>query len=137
MKEENNDGMTHKDMTIEYKVSSFISLHNDISKNLLLPNVGTLNVLGNKGDEPNHVSQVSTKSRVTSTLSRLNTIPMPISCCLTKGIAATPLDTLDKANCSFIYMRALTSGTMAAMLLPLPPQYSLLGTPSLTHTNEV
>jgi hypothetical protein len=58
MKEENNDGMTHKDMTIEYKVSSFISLHNDISKNLLLPNVGTLIVLRNKGDEPNHVSQV-------------------------------------------------------------------------------
>ena len=52
MKEENNDGMTHKDTTIEYKVSSFISLHNDISKNLLLPNVGTLNVLGTKVMNP-------------------------------------------------------------------------------------
>jgi hypothetical protein len=52
MKEENNDGMTHKDMTIEYKVSSFISLHNDISKNLLLPNVSTLNVKGTKVMNP-------------------------------------------------------------------------------------
>lgn len=51
----------------EHKVSSFISLCNDIGKNLLLPNVGTLNVLENKvGDElPKHVCQVSSKSIVT------------------------------------------------------------------------
>lgn len=45
--------MTHRDMTIEYKVSSFLYLHNDISNNLLLlANVGTfINIPRNKGDD--------------------------------------------------------------------------------------
>ena len=43
--------MTPSDTIIEYKVSSFLCLHNYISKNLLLPNVDTFNVLRNKGDD--------------------------------------------------------------------------------------
>jgi len=40
-------------MAIEYKVSSFLYLHNDISNNLLLlANVGTfINIPRNKGDD--------------------------------------------------------------------------------------
>jgi hypothetical protein len=45
--------MTHRDMAIEYKVSSFLYLHNDISNNLLLlANVGTfINIPRKKGDD--------------------------------------------------------------------------------------
>jgi hypothetical protein len=43
--------MTPSDTIIEYKVNSFLCLHNYISKNLLLPNVDTFNVLRNKGDD--------------------------------------------------------------------------------------
>jgi hypothetical protein len=43
--------MTTKDTTIEYKVTSFLYLHNDINKNLMLPNVIVFNMLRNNGDD--------------------------------------------------------------------------------------
>jgi hypothetical protein len=44
----NDEDMTPLDMTFDYKVSSFLCLRNDKTKNLLLPNVGISNVLRNK-----------------------------------------------------------------------------------------
>jgi len=35
-----DEDMTPSDTTIDYKVSSFLYLHNDKTKNLLLPNIG-------------------------------------------------------------------------------------------------
>ena len=38
-------------MAFDYKVSSFLCLHNDKTKNWLLPNIGILNVLRNNVDD--------------------------------------------------------------------------------------
>jgi hypothetical protein len=35
-------------MKVKNKVNSFLYLHNDINKNLLLPNVSTFNIFSNK-----------------------------------------------------------------------------------------
>ena len=52
--ESGDEDMAPSDTTIEYKLSSFLYLQNDISKNLLLPNIGTFNVHRNKGDDNVH-----------------------------------------------------------------------------------
>jgi hypothetical protein len=44
-----SEDMTPSDMTFDYKVSSFLCLHNNKTKNLLLPNIGISNVLKNNG----------------------------------------------------------------------------------------
>ena len=46
-----DEDITPSDTTIDYKVSLFPHLHNDKSKNWLLPNMGILNVLRNNGDD--------------------------------------------------------------------------------------
>jgi hypothetical protein len=43
--------MTTMGTSIEYKVSSFLCLHNNINKNLMLPNVVTFNILRNNDDD--------------------------------------------------------------------------------------
>jgi hypothetical protein len=49
---EDDEDMTpmNTHMKVKDKVSSFLCLHNDKTKNLLLPNVGISNVLRNDGD---------------------------------------------------------------------------------------
>jgi hypothetical protein len=48
-----DEDMTPMDtpMKVKAKVSSFIGLYNDKSKNLLLPNISILNVLRKYGDD--------------------------------------------------------------------------------------
>ena len=46
-----DDDMTPNDTTIRYKVWSFLYLHNDINKNLMLPNVVAFNMLRNNDDD--------------------------------------------------------------------------------------
>ena len=48
---EDDEDITPSDTTIDYKVSLFPHLHNDKSKNWLLPNMGISNVLRNNGDD--------------------------------------------------------------------------------------
>jgi hypothetical protein len=43
--------MTPKNMTIEYKVSSFLYLHNDINKKMMISNVVTFSMLRNNDDD--------------------------------------------------------------------------------------
>jgi hypothetical protein len=43
--------MTPSNKTIDYKVSSFLYLHNDKTKNWLLPNSGISNIFRNNGDD--------------------------------------------------------------------------------------
>jgi hypothetical protein len=45
-----DEDITLTDTTIDYKVSSFLYLHNEKIKNCLLPNTGISNVLRNNGD---------------------------------------------------------------------------------------
>jgi hypothetical protein len=54
--------MTPSNTTFDYKVSSFLCLRNDKTKNLLLPNVGISNVLRNNGDDDRVWSASSSKS---------------------------------------------------------------------------
>jgi hypothetical protein len=60
-----NEDMIPKDTTIDYKVRLFLCLHNDISKNLLLPNIVTFSVLRNNDDDDANIrknlSMVSTR----------------------------------------------------------------------------
>jgi hypothetical protein len=44
-----DEDMTPLDTTFDYKVSSFLYLHNNKTKNLLLPNIGISIVLRNNG----------------------------------------------------------------------------------------
>ena len=46
-----DEDITPSDTTIDYKVSSFLHLHNGKTKNWLLPNMGISNVLRNNGDD--------------------------------------------------------------------------------------
>ena len=46
---EDDEDITPTDTTIDYKVSSFLYLHNDKTKNWLLPNMDISNVLRNNG----------------------------------------------------------------------------------------
>jgi hypothetical protein len=61
-----DEDITLSDTTIEYKVSSFLYLQNDISKNLLLPNVSTSNVHRNKGDDNVHFGKTLFMASTTS-----------------------------------------------------------------------
>ena len=53
LKGEDNEDITPMDtpMKVKDKVSSFLCLHNDKIKNLLLPNIGISNVFRNYGDD--------------------------------------------------------------------------------------
>jgi hypothetical protein len=46
-----DEDMTPSDITFDYKVSSFLCLYNDKTKNLLPPNISILNVLRNSCDD--------------------------------------------------------------------------------------
>ena len=47
----NDEDMTPPDTTFDYKVSLFLCMHNDKTKNLLLPNISISNVRRNNGDD--------------------------------------------------------------------------------------
>ena len=69
--------MTPSDTIIEYKVSSFLCLHNYISKNLLLPNIGTFNVHRNKGDDNVHFEKTLYMASTTSHIVKLHLSVVP------------------------------------------------------------
>ena len=51
--------MQPNDMTIVYKVISFLCLHNDVSKNLVLSNVGTFSVFREQFENAMNLGETS------------------------------------------------------------------------------
>ena len=52
-------------MKVKHKVSLFLGLHNDISKNLLLPNVGTFNVFRERFEDARNLGETSYMASIT------------------------------------------------------------------------